>query len=67
MPLLSLTSFVSIGLLGVIGGFYEGKARGAYFLRFVPYLVFFAFFYTFVTLRAAFRRPFEWKGARLAG
>ncbi|HET6487656.1 MAG TPA: glycosyltransferase [Spirochaetia bacterium] len=67
VPLLSLTSFVSIGLLGVIAGFYEGRARIGYFLRFVPYLVFFAFFYTFVTLRAAIRRPFEWKGARLAG
>jgi len=62
VPLLSLTSFVSIGLLGAVGGLYEGKERAGYFLTFLPFLVFFAFFYVFVTLRAFAMRPFEWKG-----
>lgn len=63
IPLLSLTSFVSIGLLGVIGGFYGGKDRRRYFARFFPFLFLFAFFYVFVTLRALVRRPFDWKGS----
>jgi cellulose synthase/poly-beta-1,6-N-acetylglucosamine synthase-like glycosyltransferase len=66
VPLLSLNSFLSIGLLGVIGGFYQGKKRGRYFLRFLPFLFFFGFFYSFITLRAIVRRPFAWKGAALA-
>jgi cellulose synthase/poly-beta-1,6-N-acetylglucosamine synthase-like glycosyltransferase len=65
VPLLSLTSFLSIGLLAAIGGFYEGKRKGHYFLRFLPFLVFFGFFYSFITLRALARRPFEWKGTEL--
>ena len=65
VPILSLNSFLSIGILAFIGGFYEGKRRGQYFLRFLPYLLFFGFFYSFITLRALLRRPFEWKGAAL--
>jgi cellulose synthase/poly-beta-1,6-N-acetylglucosamine synthase-like glycosyltransferase len=65
IPILSLTSFASIGLLGVFGGFYAGKDRGRYFARFLPYLFFFAFFYAFVTVRAFVKRPFEWKGVVL--
>ncbi len=66
VPLLSLTSFVSIGMLGAIGGFYEGKERLRYFASFLPFLVFFAFFYVFITLRALVVRPFEWKGRLLS-
>ncbi len=66
VPLLSLTSFVSIGMLGAIGGLYEGKSRRRYFLSFLPFLVFFAFFYVFITLRALVFRPFEWKGRVLS-
>jgi len=65
VPLLSLNSFLSIGILAGIGGCYEGKHRARYFLRLLPYLFFFGFFYSFITLRALFRRPFEWKGATL--
>ncbi len=62
ISVLSLTSFVSIGLLGAIGGLYEGKDRLGYYITFLPFLVFFGFFYVFVTLRAFAMRPFEWKG-----
>jgi cellulose synthase/poly-beta-1,6-N-acetylglucosamine synthase-like glycosyltransferase len=66
VPVLSLTSFLSIGTLAAIGGFYEGKDRVRYFATFLPFLAFFAFFYVFVTLRALFWRPFEWKGRKLS-
>ena len=65
VPVLSLTSFLSIGLLAGLGGLYEGKPRVRYFLRLLPYLLFFGFFYSFVTVRALLRRPFDWKGSRL--
>jgi cellulose synthase/poly-beta-1,6-N-acetylglucosamine synthase-like glycosyltransferase len=65
VPLLSLNAFLSIGILGAIGGFYQGKQKGRYFLRFLPFLFFFGFFYSFITLRALARRPFEWKGSAL--
>ncbi|HVO38743.1 MAG TPA: glycosyltransferase [Spirochaetia bacterium] len=65
IPALCSTSFVSIGLLGAIGGLYPGKRKIRYFLSFLPFLVFFGFFYVFVTLRALLERPFEWKGRAL--
>ena len=66
VPVLSLNSFLSIGLLAALGGAYEGRQRGRYYLRLLPYLLFFGFFYSFVTLRAVLRRPFDWKGSRLS-
>jgi hypothetical protein len=65
VPVLSLNSFVSIGLLAFAGGFYEGKHRRRYFRRLLPYLFFFGFFYSFITMRTLAQRPFEWKGASL--
>ena len=65
VPLLSLTSFLSIGLLAAVGGFYDGKRKGRYFAGLVPFVIFFEFFYSFITLRALARRPFEWKGTAL--
>jgi cellulose synthase/poly-beta-1,6-N-acetylglucosamine synthase-like glycosyltransferase len=65
ITLLSLNAFLSIGLLGILNGAYPGKRPGSYFLLFLPYLAFFAFFYTVVSLRALTRRPLEWKGATL--
>jgi cellulose synthase/poly-beta-1,6-N-acetylglucosamine synthase-like glycosyltransferase len=62
---LSLNAFLSIGLLAALGGLYEGKSRLRYFLRFLPFLVFFGFFYSFITVRAVVRRPFDWKGSTL--
>jgi biofilm PGA synthesis N-glycosyltransferase PgaC len=62
VPILSLNSFLSIGLLGALGGLYSKKHRARYFLRFLPYLFFFGFFYSYITVRALLRRPFEWKG-----
>jgi len=65
VPLLSLTSFLSIGLLAAVGGFYDGKRKGRYFAVLLPFVIFFGFFYSFITLRALARRPFEWKGTAL--
>ena len=65
VPVLSLNSFLSIGLLAALGGLYDGKHRTRYYRRLLPYLFFFAFFYSFVTVRAVLRRPFDWKGSRL--
>jgi len=65
VPVLSLNSFLSIGLLAGLGGLYPGKDRARYYLRFLPYLFFFGFFYSYITVRAFIRRPFEWKGTTL--
>jgi len=65
VPVLSLNAFLSIGLLAFAGGLYPGKDRGAYYLRLLPFLMFFGFFYSFVTLRAVLRRSLEWKGSNL--
>jgi cellulose synthase/poly-beta-1,6-N-acetylglucosamine synthase-like glycosyltransferase len=65
VPLLSLTSFVSVGSFGLLAGVYPGVERVRYYRRFLPYLVFFLFFYSFVTWRAILGRRFEWKGRRL--
>jgi cellulose synthase/poly-beta-1,6-N-acetylglucosamine synthase-like glycosyltransferase len=63
--LITLNSYLSIGLLAFLNGVYPGKRHARYFLLFLPYLLFFEFFYSFITLRAFFRRPFTWKGASL--
>jgi cellulose synthase/poly-beta-1,6-N-acetylglucosamine synthase-like glycosyltransferase len=65
VAVVSLNSFLSIGLLAALAGFYEGKNRARYFLRFLPFLFFFGFFYSFMTVRALVRRPFDWKGSIL--
>ncbi len=65
VAVLSLNSFLSIGLLAALAGLYEGKNRARYFLRFLPFLFFFGFFYSFITVRALVRRPFDWKGSTL--
>ena len=65
VPVLSLNSFLSIGLLAGLGGLYPGKNRARYYFRFLPYLFFFGFFYSYITVRAFVRRPFEWKGSTL--
>ncbi len=65
VPVLSLNAFLSIGILAVVSGVYEGKRRVPYYLRLLPHLFFFGFFYSFITVRALFKRPFEWKGASM--
>ncbi len=65
LTVLGLNAFLSIGLLGFAGGMYPGVRRAQYYLRLVPYVVFFSFFYSFVSLRALLGRSFEWKGTEL--
>jgi len=65
VPLLSLTSLVSVGSFAFLAGLNPGVERKRYFLWFLPYLVFFLFFYSYVTWRAVLARPIEWKGRRL--
>ncbi len=64
ITLLGLNAFLCIGILGLLGGFYEGTGS-RYFAILLPYLFVFGFFYSWVSLRALVRRPFEWKGAVL--
>jgi cellulose synthase/poly-beta-1,6-N-acetylglucosamine synthase-like glycosyltransferase len=65
VPLLSLASLVSVGSFGFLAGLYPGVDRARYYLRFPPYLVFFLFFYSFVTWRAVLAQRLVWKGRRL--
>ncbi len=65
VPVLSLNSFLSIGLLAALGGVYEGRVRPRYYLRLLPYLFFFGFLYSWITLRALVLRSVEWKGSRM--
>ena len=65
IALLSINAFLSIGILGLAGGLYAGIRRGFYYARLIPYVVFFGFFYSYVSLRAILRRPFEWKGSMM--
>jgi 1,2-diacylglycerol 3-beta-glucosyltransferase len=65
VPVLSLTSLVSVGSFGLLAGLYPGIERARYYLRFLPNLAFFLFFYSYVTWKAVLARPFEWKGRRL--
>lgn len=62
---ISLTSFVCVGSFGLLAGCYPGTHRARYYRRFVPYLVFFLYFYSYVTWRAVLTRRLEWKGRRL--
>jgi hypothetical protein len=66
ISLLGLNAFLSIGLLGFLGGLYDGKHKVRYFLLLPPYVLFFGFFYSVVSLRALIGRPFVWKGSLLA-
>ncbi|HEY9593045.1 MAG TPA: glycosyltransferase [Spirochaetia bacterium] len=67
VPVLSLNAFLCMGTLAFASGCYPDKRRPAYFARLLPYLFFFGFFYSFVTVRALIRRPFDWKGSALRG
>ncbi|HTP59462.1 MAG TPA: glycosyltransferase [Spirochaetia bacterium] len=59
---LSTTSFAGIAILAAVGALYERNDRLSYLARLLPFVVFFGFFYVFVTLRALAMKPFEWKG-----
>jgi cellulose synthase/poly-beta-1,6-N-acetylglucosamine synthase-like glycosyltransferase len=65
VPLVSLTTFLSIGLLAALAGLSPGTRKARYYGRFLFFLVFFVFFYGFITLRTFARRPFDWKGVSL--
>ncbi len=62
---LSLNAFLSMGVLGFLGGLYPGKRKPGYFLRWAPYMMFFGFFYSYVSIRALLGRSLEWKGSVL--
>ena len=69
IALLGLNAFLCIGVLGFLGGLYPDRRPGAasrrarYYITFIPYLIFFGFFYSYVSLRALRGKPLEWKGA----
>jgi cellulose synthase/poly-beta-1,6-N-acetylglucosamine synthase-like glycosyltransferase len=63
--LITANSYLSIGLLAFLSGMYPGRDRGRHLLLFIPNLLFFGLFYSFITVRALLHRPFDWKGAQL--
>jgi cellulose synthase/poly-beta-1,6-N-acetylglucosamine synthase-like glycosyltransferase len=65
ISVLSLNAFLSIGVLGLLGGAYAGKRKREYFLKWAPYTLFFGFFYSYVSIRALFGATLEWKGTEL--
>jgi hypothetical protein len=58
------SSFLSVGLLGLLAGLLYRGDRPMYFLRLVPYTVFFMLFYSYVTFLSILRVSPEWKGKR---
>jgi cellulose synthase/poly-beta-1,6-N-acetylglucosamine synthase-like glycosyltransferase len=63
--LVTLNSYVSIGLLAFLSGMYPGRDRARHLLGLLPNLLFFGLFYSYVTVRALLHRRFTWKDARL--
>lgn len=59
-----LTSFVNIGLLAMVSGLLYRKNKCSFLLRFVPYTLFFMFFYSFITVLSILKVSPEWKGKK---
>jgi len=61
---LPAASFISVGLMALIGGILYRPDKSWYLLRLIPYTCFFLLFYAFVTLLSIFQVPPRWKGKR---
>jgi cellulose synthase/poly-beta-1,6-N-acetylglucosamine synthase-like glycosyltransferase len=61
---LPAASFISVGLMALIGGILYRPDKSWYLLHLIPYTCFFLLFYAFVTLLSIFRVSPRWKGKR---
>jgi len=59
-----VTSFVGIGLLAMVSGLLYRKNKYSFLLRFVPYTLFFMFFYSFITVLSILKVSPDWKGKK---
>jgi len=65
LAMLPATSFISIGLLGLISVLLYSRDRVRALLRLTPYTLFFMVFYAWITLLSIFNLPPRWKGRKL--
>lgn len=59
-----LTSFISIGLLALVSGLLYRENKYSFLRRFVPYMLFFMLFYSFITVLSILKVSPEWKGKK---
>jgi cellulose synthase/poly-beta-1,6-N-acetylglucosamine synthase-like glycosyltransferase len=62
--ILPAASFISVGLMALIGGILYRPDKSWYLLHLVPYTCFFLLFYAFVTFLSIVQVPPRWKGKR---
>ena len=62
--ILSAASFFSVALMGLLAGLLYAAQR-RYFLRYVPYTIFFMFFYSLTVVLGMLAVPVAWKGSKL--
>jgi cellulose synthase/poly-beta-1,6-N-acetylglucosamine synthase-like glycosyltransferase len=66
LAMLPATSFIAVGLMGLLAGLLYRRDLAAYLLRLVPYTLFFMGFYTLATVLSMLRITPEWKGSKLS-
>jgi cellulose synthase/poly-beta-1,6-N-acetylglucosamine synthase-like glycosyltransferase len=66
LAILPATSFIGVGLMGLLAGLLYRRDLAAYLLRLVPYTLFFLGFYSLATVLSMLRRTPEWKGRKPA-
>jgi cellulose synthase/poly-beta-1,6-N-acetylglucosamine synthase-like glycosyltransferase len=59
------SSLLSVGLLALLAGLLYRPGSARYFVRLIPYTLFFMLFYSYVTVLSILRVSPEWKGRRL--
>jgi cellulose synthase/poly-beta-1,6-N-acetylglucosamine synthase-like glycosyltransferase len=62
--IMPIASLLSVGLLALLAGLLYNRNKPRYFLRLVPYTIFFMLFYSYVTFLSILRVSPEWKGRR---
>ena len=65
LAMLPVSSFLSVGLMAVLSGILYSADRLRFFLRFVPYTIFFMGFYSVAVVLGMVNIPLAWKGRSL--
>ena len=60
-----VSSFLSVGLMGLAAGFFYRRHIPGYFISYVPYTIFFLFFYSLAVVLGIINKPLEWKGKKM--